>query len=319
MKRVMVTGASGFVGSALCAHLARAQYRVIGVVRRVSDPIPSVTYIEADLTHHQALSQKFPAVDCLIHLAGRAHVLVEHVKDPLAAFREVNRDATLRLAQRALDAGVKRFVFISSIGVNGNRTLSEPFREGSPVNPQAPYAVSKWETEVRLKALLEGTAMELVIVRPPLIYSEASPGNFGSFLKLIRTGVPLPFGNVTNKRSLISRLNVVEFLQVCVHHPDAAGELFLVSDGQDVSTPEMVKIISQGMRKSTNLFSLPLPWLEFALSRMGKASMYRQLCGSLQVDASKAKDLLGWVPTGTTPAGLEEVGRKFRYFRRRRG
>lgn len=311
MTRVLVTGASGFVGSALCSALVQARYCVIGVVRQVREGVPAVTYIETDLTTPHAFAHTFPVVDCVIHLAGRAHVLNDSSEDPLAAFRAANRDATLRLARRALNAGVKRFVFVSSIGVNGSHTRYEPFREDNSVHPHAFYAISKWEAEIELKALLEGTAMELVIVRPPLIYAANAPGNFGRLLKLIGSGLPLPLKNAENLRSLISKQNFVEFLQLCIHHPNAAGELFFVADGQDISTPDMVRSICLGMDKPARLFPFPLTWLKLALLCLGKASIYEQLCGSLQVDASKARRLLGWVPSNTTLAGLQQAGRNY--------
>ncbi len=311
MKAVMVTGASGFVGSALCCELARTGYAVIAVVRRVVERIPSVTYIEADLADPATFAGEFPTVDCIIHLAGRAHILTDKVADPLATFREVNRDATVRLAARALKAGVKRFVFVSSIGVNGNSTRQQAFNEDSPASPHVPYAISKYEAEQELGTLLRGKRMELVVVRPPLIYANDAPGNFGRLLKLVASGLPLPLDGVRNARSLISRRNIVGFLSLCAEHPDAAGELFLVADGEDVSTAQMIEALSRGMGRRPALFTFPAVLLKLLMCLLGKASMHEQLCGSLQVDASKARRLLGWVPVETIGAGLQAAGREY--------
>ncbi|MDD2016998.1 NAD-dependent epimerase/dehydratase family protein [Pseudomonas putida] len=311
MKSVMVTGASGFVGGSLCRELVRTGYSVVGVVRQIQQRVSSVEYFETDLVQEDSLAHNFPKVDCIIHLAGRAHVLDEKAEDPLAAFRKANRDATVRLASRALAAGVKRFVFVSSIGVNGNRTERAAFTEDSLPQPHAPYAISKREAEVELAAQLEGSGMELVIVRPPLIYAFDAPGNFGRLIRLAVKGVPLPLRHIENSRSLISRKNMVEFLKLCIEHPRAAGQVFLVADGQDISTAEMIKNLCKGMGKTPMLFPFPASLLRLALQFLGKSNIYDQLCGSLQVDASKARRLLGWRPEDTTPAALQEAGRQF--------
>lgn len=312
MKSVMVTGASGFVGAALCQELVRQRFDVVGVVRRTNERVPTVTYLETDLSDPSAFSDDFPTVDCLIHLAGRAHVLNDDSSDPLSAFREVNRDATVRLARRALEAGVKRFVFVSSIGVNGNFTDQSAFTEQSPVKPHAAYAISKYEAEVQLTDLLRDTEMELVIVRPPLIYAENAPGNFGRLLRLVFSGMPLPLRSVENSRSLISRRNFVDFLILCITKPQAAGELFLVADGVDVTTREMIEAISKGMNKRSRLFVFPVVMLKRLLVLVGKKNIYEQLCGSLQVDASKARQLLGWDPIESPVLGLFEAGKGYK-------
>lgn len=314
MMRVMVTGASGFVGSALTARLVQVGYQVVGVARHMGDSNVAHASIETDLSSPNPFPDGFAKVDCIVHLAGRAHVLGGSTESQLSVFRRANRDATIRLARAALLSGVKRFVFVSSIGVNGSSTTDKPFCEISPTAPRADYSVSKWEAEVELKVLLGGTSMELVIVRPPLIYAADAPGNFRRLLKLVESGVPLPLKSVGNLRNVISRENVVAFLELCVRHPAAAGELFLIADAQAVSTPEMVRAISSGLGRPARLFPFPLACLRIALCALGRGGIYEQLCGSLQIDISKARNVLGWVPHGTTIDGLQKAGREYRCF-----
>lgn len=316
--KVMVTGASGFVGAALCDELVKTGYSVVGLVRTIRNPIPSVTYVEAELSDCSAFAHELAAVDCIIHLAGRAHVLDDKTESPLEAFRAVNRDLTLQLAASAIAAGVKRFIFVSSIGVNGNSSGSQAFTEKSIPNPHAAYAVSKYEAEEELRKLLRYSGMELVIIRPPLIYASDAPGNFARLLKVVAGGLPLPFGLVGNYRSLISRRNMVAFLTLCIEHPLAADELFLIADGQDVSTSEIIKLISSGMSKHSHIFPVPVALLRILLIFLGKASIYQQLCCSLQVDASKARSLLGWIPIETTSEGLYVAGCEYIAHRKRR-
>lgn len=311
MKRVMVTGAGGFVGAPLCAKLVEMGYAVTAVVRRIDQRVLQVNYIQADLLEVDPFVGSFPMVDCVIHLAGRAHVLQESATDPLSAFRAANRDATVRLAEQAARAGVQRFIFVSSIGVIGNNTVGHAFTESTALAPCADYAVSKFEAENELKELLQASAMGLVIVRPPLIYAGDAPGNFARLLNLVASGLPLPLGAVDNLRSVLSRDNFLGFLQLCIEHPAAAGETFLIADGQDVSTADMVRAISHGMGKRAMLIAFPLSLLGLAARLLGKKSIYEQLCGSLQVDAGKARGLLGWMPVESTQAGLEKAGRAY--------
>lgn len=311
MKRVLVTGAGGFVGAPLCQALAGAGYAIVGMVRSRSEPVPGVNYLQADLLADDVFTEGFPEVDCIIHLAGRAHVLSDRAQDPLVAFRNVNRDATLKLAARAMEVGVKRFIFISSIGVNGNQTFDSAFDEQSVPQPHADYARSKLEAEEGLQSLVADSGMELVIIRPPLIYGVNAPGNFARLLRLVASGLPLPLGGIRNLRSLVSLENMVSFILHCIEHRDAVGQIFLLADGQDVSTTQMIESISAGMGKRTVLFPVPGPLLKASLTLLGKGALHSQLCGSLQIDSSKARQLLGWMPTSDTLAALEQVGRSY--------
>ncbi|QGA49116.1 NAD-dependent epimerase/dehydratase family protein [Pseudomonas brassicacearum] len=311
---VLITGAGGFVGSMLCRKLGTESYDVRAVVRNKTKEFSQtlgVTYIESDLLTERSLADLCSGVDCVVHLAGRAHVLREKKVDPLDAFRQVNSELTLRLARQAALSGVRRFIFISSIGVNGNKTEERPFDESSQSNPEAYYAVSKFEAEQRLIELAAATGMELVIVRPPLIFGVDAPGNFGRLLKVVASNLPLPFSNINNLRSLVSVQDVVSFIGLAIHHPSAAGELFLLSNGDDVSTTQIVRSLARGMGKKKFLFFLPSRLLEIGAAIVGRTGMYTQLFGSLQIDSSKARRTLGWRPAAKTCAELEEIGRLY--------
>lgn len=308
--RVFVTGANGFIGTALCQHLVGRDCSVHGLIRAEAPNEVGVVYHSGSLEDRALLLNCLVGVDCLVHLAGRAHVMREG-GEPLAAFRAVNRDATLNLARIALEAGVKRFVFISSIGVNGAETSAKPFDEYSEPEPHADYALSKLEAEQELKSLLAGSETELVIIRPPLVYGVEAPGNFARLLKLVATGLPLPLSGVNNRRSIISLENLVSFITLCIEHPAAAGQLFLVSDGKDISTAEMVLALAQGMGKKPLMLSVPDALLKFGAKLLGKESLYTQLYRSLQVESSKARKLLGWQPEENTLKALEKIGRLY--------
>lgn len=311
MQRILVTGANGFIGKMLCQALAARSYKVSGLVRTIREPVPGVEYVEIDLEHSDCLDAVCQEFDCIVHLAGRAHVLREHDQNPLEAFRRANYEATLRLAQQAVQSGVRRFIFISSIGVNGAETFAKPFDEFSSPKPHADYAISKLEAEEGLKALLTGTETELVIIRPPLVYGVDAPGNFARLLKLVATGLPLPLGGINNRRSIISLENLVSFISLCIEHPAAAGQLFLVSDGGSICTTEMVLALGQGMGKKPLMLSVPDALLKFGAKLLGKESLYTQLFCSLEVESSKARELLGWQPKENTLEALERVGRLY--------
>lgn len=311
MQRVLVTGANGFIGKVLCQALAANSYKVSGLVRTVREPVPGVEYVETDLEHSDSLDAVCQDFDCIVHLAGRAHVLREHDQNPLEAFRRANYEVTLRLAQQAVKSGVRRFIFISSIGVNGAETFAKPFDEFSSPKPHADYALSKLEAEQGLRNLVAGTGTELVIIRPPLVYGFDAPGNFGRLLKLVATRLPLPLSGVNNRRSIISLDNLVSFITQCIEHPAAADQLFLISDGKDISTTEMVQALALGMNKKPLMLSVPNVLLKLAAKLLGKESLYTQLYCSLQVESTKARELLGWQPQENTLEALERVGRLY--------
>ncbi len=313
MQKILVTGANGFIGRALCQRLIDQGDQVVAVVRAVCDPLPGVVYQVADLENAETLALLDFKVDCVIHLAGRAHVLREALVDPLTQYRKVNRDAALQLAKLASLARVKRFVFVSSIGVNGYQTCTSPFTERSPPQPHADYAISKHEAEDGLQTLLADQPMDWVVVRPPMVYGHGAPGNFARLLKLVASGLPLPLGCAKNQRSLVSLHNLAGFLCLASRHPAAAREVFLIADGDDVSTAQMVQLLAEGMGRSSRLLPVPAALIRFVSGCLGRSAMYAQLFGSLQLDASKAHNMLGWEPEEKAEKALRDAGRAFKH------
>lgn len=309
LPRVLVTGATGFVGRSLVPLLERQGYRV----RRAARGLPASAATQDEWV---ACGEIGPNTDwqvavagCsgVIHLAGRAHVLREQVADPLAEFRRVNVEGTLRLARMAVAAGVRRFVFVSSIGVNG-RVSDRPFVESDDPRPHDLYAVSKFEAEQGLGALAQETGLEVVIVRPPLVYGPGCPGNLARLLGLLRRGIPLPLGSVDNRRSMIGVDNLADMLALCLSHPAAAGQLFLVSDGEDVSTPRILRGLAAGLGVPLRIIFMPPRILELLAGLVGRGADIERLCSSLQVDSSKAQRVLGWRPRVAVDEGLRRTG-----------
>ncbi|VFR64564.1 UDP-glucose 4-epimerase [plant metagenome] len=311
--KVLVTGVTGFVGKETVRALIAKGHTVHGAVRRegVDMPACEAMHVVGDIGAMTDWRAALQGVDAVVHLAARAHVLNESHDSPLTLFRAVNTQGTLALARHCLDAGVKRFVFVSSIGVNGAHTETAPFRETDVPNPAADYALSKLEAETALKDLLAGSSMTLVIVRPPLVYAGNAPGNFRRLLGLVDSGIPLPFASIDNRRSMVALENLADFLTVCVSHSQAANQLFLIADGTDVSLPQILRSLAEGMNKAPRLLPFPGALLSLGASMVGKAALYRQLCGSLIVDASHARSLLGWQPIIGTEEALRRAGRDF--------
>ncbi len=309
MTIVAVTGANGFVGEALVSRLAFLCHEVRPCVRygRALEiagvrAIP-VGHLSATTDWNHALS----GIEILVHTAARVHVMREKCRDPLSEFRRVNVDATINLARQAAQAGAKRFVLISSIGINGAETFQQPFTDKDLVDPHSPYAVSKYEAELGLQALAAKTGMEVVIIRPPLVYGPRAPGNFGSLMRWIRRGVPLPLGAINNQRSLVALDNLVDLIVTCLTHPAAANQTFLVSDGEDVSTTELLRRMGQAMGRPARLIPVPASWLKLAAALVGKPDVAQRLCGSLQVDIEKTRRLLGWTPPLSLDEGLRRA------------
>lgn len=308
--RILVTGASGFIGRQLCSELKKNSFEVRAVMRRETRSAYEYDCLYGELSDRFFRSEICNDVDVIIHLAGKAHQMGKNSAS-LDEMREVNRNLTLELAASAANAGVKRFVFVSSIGVNGVETLSGAIDESSPANPVKDYAVSKYEAENGLTQQCNKTSMELVIVRPPLVYAGNAPGNFQKLLKLVALGVPLPFSAVNNQRSMVSLGNLTDFLKTCAVHPKAAGQLFLVSDGDDLSLPEILKSLSIGMGRRARIFHVPV-FLLYAVGRLlGRGALMTQLCGSFVLNTAKARTLLNWKPPFSARDELIRSARDF--------
>jgi nucleoside-diphosphate-sugar epimerase len=232
----------------------------------------------------------------------------DHCYDPLMEFRRVNTDGTLNLARQAAAAGVRRFVFLSTIKVNGEAThYGCPFTPSDLPAPQDPYGISKHEAEVGLRAIAHETGMEVVIIRPTLVYGKGARGNFKSLIKLVARGLPLPLGSIHNLRSFVGIDNLVDFITTCLEHPAAANEAFMVSDGEDLSTQDLIRRMARAMDRPARLFSIPPGLLAITAALLGKSDLVRRLCGSLQVDISKSHDLLGWKPRVSVDEGLRRA------------
>lgn len=304
MTRIVLTGANGFVGTRLFSQLEqRPEFQAVGLCRR--QPVEggkSNLHAVGDLDQAD-LSTLLTGVDVLIHAAARAHILKDEVADPLAEYRRVNVAGALGLARQAITAGVKRFIFISSIGVNGNLN-TRPFSADDQPHPVEPYAQSKWEAEQGLMQLAAESGMEVVIIRPPLVYGPGAPGNFGSLVRWIGKGVPLPLGAIHNKRSLVGIDNLVDLIIRCVDHPAAANQVLIASDDEDLSTTELLKGVGRAMGKPARLIPVPASLLQFGATVLGKKAMAQRLLGSLQVDVSKTRELLDWTPPYKVDEGL---------------
>ena len=304
-----MTGGSGFVGENLISNLLKKDYyQVISLARSYKVKQQSVEQIITD----NIFEADFPEnIDVIIHLAGRAHILNDQSADPLIEFRKVNVEGTLQLAQQALDKKVKRFIFISSIGVNGAITFDQPFSESTLPKPHADYAISKFEAEQELKKLFSGSDTELVIIRPPLVYAAHAPGNFARLLKLASTNLPLPFAQTNNKRSFVALENLVNFIQVCIEHPNAANQTFLVADQHSLSIRELVEYLKQGMGKKPYFIYIPQPLMKLGAICLGKSKLYEQLFESLEIDTTKAQKLLDWIAPLTAKQAMIQVGKDY--------
>lgn len=291
---ILVTGATGFLGRAVVDHLIARGRAVRAAVR--TDAGPGAVAV-GDLSVDTDWSVALTGIDTVVHCAARAHVMRETSDDPLALFRAVNTEATAALARQAVAAGVRRFVFISSIGVNGAATDGVPFRHDDPPHPHSPYAVSKHEAELALHAIAAGTGLEVVVIRPPLITGPDPKGNLATLNRVIAKGLPLPFGLVTrNRRDLVSRDTLCRLIDTVIDHPAAAGETFLVSDGAPLSTRALLERMAAAEGRSITLLPVPPAFLSLPLRLLGKGAMASQLFGDLEVDIAHTRETLGWAP-----------------------
>ncbi len=312
---VLVTGATGFVGHFLCGRLLAQDFNVRGTLlaseSRASlaagvEPV-TVEPLGADTPWSHALS----GVDTIIHLAARVHIMDDPSADPLTEFRRVNVEGTAQLAREAAKAGVRRLVFISSIKVNGEETATA-YTTDSPPNPSDPYGISKWEAEQALRKIEAETGLEVVVVRPTLVYGPGVKANFLHMMKIISRGIPLPLDSIKNKRSLIYVGNLVDALALCATHPSAAGKTYLVSDGEDVSTPKLIRLTASALGVPARLLPFPVSLMRLAGKMTGKSGAVNRLTGSLTVDSSTIRRELGWVPPFTMEEGLRETAEWFK-------
>lgn len=312
---VLVTGASGFIGKRLVATLETRGRDVRAAVRTTAS-MPGRSkhdsVLVGDIDATTSWKTALAGVETVIHLAARVHVMQDRVRDPLAEFRRVNVEGTLNLARQAVEAGVRRFVFISSIKVNGEATLpGQAYTADDTPAPADAYGVSKLEAERALLDLAKTTALEVVIIRPVLVYGAGVGANFQSMVRWVNRGVPLPLGAIDNRRSLVALDNLVDLIITCADHPRAAGQVFLVSDGEDLSTSMLLRRTASVLGKPARLIPVPAGILMAGARLLGKQDFSQRLCGSLQVDIAKTRELLGWTPPVTVDAGLAQAVQGF--------
>lgn len=308
---LLVTGASGFIGSKLLERLNLSLVKALG--RNLPVNLPCSQFYKQDIGNSTNYSKVLCNIDTIIHIAARVHIMSDESSTPLNDYREVNTEGTLNLARQAVSAGVTRFVFLSSIKVNGENTeLNIPFKSTDGRHPEDFYGQSKSEAEEQLLQLAEETGLEVVIIRPTLVYGPGVKANFASLMGLISKGIPLPFSYITdNKRSLVSVNNLVDLIITCIDHPKAANQVFLVSDDHDVSTSQMVREMAKSLNKPQ--WQLPIPkWCyKLAGSIFGKQDVVDRLLGSLQVDITHTKETLDWKPPQTLQEGFKETAEAF--------
>jgi len=310
--KICLTGASGFIGSAISRSLLESKSSEIILLPlsrrsvRLSDDLKSTEIDLGDLSSFE--SEKLQGCDSLIHAAARAHVSKSKSCSPLSEYRKINRDATLELARLASNAGIKRFVFLSSIGVNGASSKSS-FTENAVIAPHDDYSLSKYEAEIGLLDIAKNTGMEVVIIRPPLVYGPGAPGNFKTLVKWVKKSIPMPFGSIHNCRSFIALDNLIDFVLLCADKeksPKAANEVFLISDGEDVSTSEFLSKVSSACGVKSRLIPMPIKPIVVVARLLGREDILRRLFGNLQVDSSKARELLNWRPVVTMDKQLSK-------------
>lgn len=303
MTKILVTGANGFVGNILCEMLVSSDIEFVPAVRQARH---SRQISVGDLSAETQWESALDGCSAVIHLAARVHVMNDTSADPLAAFRAVNVDATLNLARQAALRGVRRFVFVSSVKVNGEETPDRPFTAFDEPAPLDPYGQSKLEAEIALKALSKETGMELVVIRPPLVYGPGVRANFRRLMQMVKLGLPLPLGAIHNRRSMVAAANLVDLLLVCAQHPMAAGQTFMVSDDNDVSVSELLRMLASAMGKRAMLFPVSAELIASTARLLGKSAFASRLVGALQVDLAHTKSVLQWVP----PMSMENAIKK---------
>ena len=308
----MVTGANGFIGTPVCEHLLSIGRKVQGAIR---SPDRSVTMAAGcksisvgDIGPQTFWGDALAGVEAVVHLAARVHIRHDARAAKLSTYRHINTEGTLNLARQCAAAGVRRFIFLSSIKVNGERTDSgRPFRPEDKPDPADSYGISKMEAEKSLLNLADETGMEVVIIRPPLVYGPGVKANFLRLMKLVDTGIPLPLASINNRRSLIYLENLVDAVCTCIDHPNSAGKIFLVSDGEDLSTPDLLRLLAKAMGKPARLIPVSNFFLSWIAKLSGRFNPFRKIAGSLTVDISKTRKDIGWLPPYSVENGIQET------------
>lgn len=313
MLSTLVTGANGFIGKSLCAELSKQKFAVRVATRTECIEINDLERVAIGLIDANTdWSASLQDIDVVIHLAARVHVMEEKVDDPLTEFRKINVEGTLNLARQAANLGVKRLVFISSIKVNGECTaLNKPFYADDQAQPEDAYGLSKFEAEEGLKLLAKKTGMDVIIIRPPLVYGEGVNANFANMMAVVMSGLPLPLGAIHNRRSYVYVENLVSLIVCCIDHPATANQTFLVSDGHDFSTTDLLRSCATALGVKSRLLPLPQKLVEFCAALLGKRILAQRLCGNLQIDMSKTCALLDWQPPFTVEEGLQATAQTF--------
>jgi UDP-glucose 4-epimerase len=304
MQKILVTGANGFVGAALCAEMKRRTMPFSPAVRKSGN---REQYQIGELGAHSDWRLALSGCDAVIHLAARVHQMKETSVDLLALYRRVNVDASVNLARQAARGGVRRFLYVSTVKVNGEASGARPFSGSDSPHPEDPYAISKWEAEQALTQLCGESGMELVIVRPPLVYGPGVRANFARLMQLVRAGIPLPLGLVRNERSLVALDNLVDFLLLCLEAPAASGRTWLVSDQHDLGSADLIRLIASAMGKPARLLPVPPSLLSSLGTLSGKGKAISRLTDSLQVDARPATEILGWKPVVTVETAIQST------------
>lgn len=307
--KICVTGASGFIGKELCVQLLKEKYNVVATVRNAKlQSLSSQKNLRiseiANIDINSDWSETLSGINCVIHCAAKVHVMRENEVDALSSYRKINVEGTRNLAEQAFSAGVKRLIFLSSIKVNGENTHRSYFKHTDIPSPKDAYSISKWEAEQVLQEISKQTGLEVVIVRVPLVYGKEVKGNFLHLLNIVAKGIPLPFSKVKNLRSFLGLDNLIAFLIYCIDHPKASGQTFLLSDGEDISTCDLIKKIANNMQKPLRIFPVPIFFLRFLGKVLGKSSEMNRVIDFLQIDSSFTFKFLGWKPTTSIDEGL---------------
>ncbi len=297
-----MSGYNGFIGSALLAQSEKYRFVLFGRNKPKKGDFP---FVNMELSPSFDFDEKLKGISTFIHMAARVHVMKESATDVLPLYRMVNTEGTLNLARQAATAGVKRFIFISTVKVNGEETLpGHQFTVMDVANPADPYGISKAEAEAGLRQIAKDTGMEVVIIRPPLVYGPGVKANFAAMLNLAKKNLPLPLGAIHNKRSMVSLDNLVDLIVTCIDHPQAANQTFLVSDDRDVSTTELLQLMTRAAGGKPRLLPVPMSWLRLVGKLTGKQAIIDRLCGNLQLDITHTKQTLGWKPVVSVEEGI---------------